>query len=96
MRDEEWDRMVSPLAEDSIAVALGRVRTRAAARRAAIARRWRVVGLAAALVVTFGAGLLVGRMSGGRHDLTRVWALGGGSVEANRASFVAVPRGATP
>lgn len=94
MREDEWDRMIGPLDEDGLAAALERVRTRAAARRTAIARRWRVVALAAAFIVTFGAGLLVGRASSGRHDLTRMWALGGGSVEAERATFIAVPAGA--
>lgn len=93
MREDEWDRMVPPLDESGVAEALERVRKGASARQSATSRKWRAVGLAAALVLTFGAGLLVGRMSGGRHELTRLWAWGGASVEANRATFVAVPAG---
>jgi hypothetical protein len=96
MTDDVWETLVPSWDSDDVTAALDRVRGRAAERRGRAARRWRLVGLAAAFIVTFGAGLLAGRLSGGRHDLTRMWALGGGSVEANRASFVAVPRGATP
>lgn len=96
MRNADWDRMVPPVVESDIAAALERVRARAAASRLALARRWRLAGLAAALVLTFGAGLLVGRMSGGRHALNRMWALGGATVEASRATFIAVPAGAKP
>jgi hypothetical protein len=96
MPDESWNRLVRPVDEGELDAALIRVRSRAAERRWARAKRWRVLGLAAGFVLTFAAGLLAGRMSVAGPDLTRMWALGGSTLEASRATFIAVPAARNP
>lgn len=96
MADEVWKDLVATADAESVSVALQRVRGRAAVRRAEAARRWRVLAIAAGIAVTFAAGFLSGRASGGGQQLSRMWALGGSSVEANRGTFTAVPVGERP
>ena len=96
MADEAWKELVEVPDAGSVGAALERVRGRAAARRADAVRRWRVIAVAAGIAVTFAAGFLSGRASGGGQQLSRIWALGGSSVEANRGTFAAVPVGERP
>ncbi len=96
MADESWDRVVEPVAEDELGAALARVRARAAERRSERARRWRLIGIAATLAATFSAGLLAGRATAPSPGATRMWAVGGASMAANRASFVSVAERSLP
>jgi hypothetical protein len=96
MAEEVWEDLVVAPDVQSVSVALERVRGRAAVRRADAVRRWRVLAIAAGIAVTFAAGFLSGRASGGGQQLSRMWALGGSSVEANRGTFTAVPVGERP
>jgi hypothetical protein len=91
MTDDVWETLVPSWDSDDVTAALDRVRRRAAERRGRAVRRWRLVGLAAAFTVTFGAGLYVGRATNARHELGRIWSVGGHPLESNRGTFVVVP-----
>ena len=93
MADEGWKDLVAVPDVQSVGVALEGVRGRAAVRRANAVRRWRVIAIASGIAMTFAAGFLSGRASDGGRPLSRMWALGGSSVEANRGTFTAVPVG---
>ncbi len=91
MADERWNAMVPTPDGSEVRNAFDRVRNRVAARRVQAGQRRRLLALAAAFALTFSAGLVAGRVTAPAGHATRMWAVGGSSMEALRGSFVVVP-----
>ncbi len=91
MADEMWNAMVPTPDEEEVRKALERVRGRVTERRVQSGQRRRLLALAAAFALTFSAGLVAGRVTAPAGHATRMWAVGGSSMEALRGSFVVVP-----
>ncbi len=90
MADELWNAMVPTPHEAEVGNAFERVRGRVAERRVQSRQRRRLLALAAAFALTFGAGWMAGRAT----QLPRAgWdsAQGGHFIGEGRATFVAVP-----